>query len=111
MMENPRDVVWLMWLHVSQELKPGRDFFTTWLLPAAGVAALVLWRSPGVWTVVLVVCANILSIAMTYSAGGRFMVPMQPLLVALVSAGLVTLVLQAWTLVRRSPAPMPRASA
>jgi len=111
MMENPRDVAWLMWLHVSQELKPGREFFTKWLLPAAAVAALVLWRSPGVWTVVLVVCANILSIAMTYSAGGRFMVPMQPLLVALVSAGLVALVLQAWTLVRRSPAPMPRASA
>jgi hypothetical protein len=111
MLDNPRDVLWLMWLHVSQELRPGRDFFTKWLLPLAGVAAIVLARLPGVWTIVLVVCANILSIAMTYSAGGRFMVPMQPLLVALFAAGLVTVLRQAFTLLRRSPAATPRASA
>lgn len=110
MIENPRDVLRLMWLHVSQELKPGRDFFSRWLLPCAGLAALVLWRSPGAWTVVLVIAANILSIAMTYSAGGRFMVPVQPLMVALFAAGLMTLIGQAWTLVRRTPAAMPRAS-
>jgi hypothetical protein len=111
MLENPRDVLRLMWLHVSQELKPGRDFFSRWLLPSAAIAALVMRRLPGVWTVVLVVAANILSIAMTYSAGGRFMVPVQPLLVALVAAGVVTVARQAWTLVRRTPAPSPRASA
>jgi hypothetical protein len=111
MLENPRDVLGLMWLHVSQELEPGRDFFTRWLLPLAALAALVLRRSPGVWTVVLVVCANILSIAMTYSAGGRFMVPMQPLLVALVAAGVVTAAGQAWTLLRRRSDGTPRASA
>jgi hypothetical protein len=111
MLDNPRDVVRLMWLHVSQELKPGNDFFSRWLLPLAALAALVLRSSPGVWTIVLVVGANILSIAMTYSAGGRFMVPMQPLLVALVSAGAVALFRQTWTLLRRSPAAMPRASA
>lgn len=111
MLENPRDVLRLMWLHVSQELKPGRDFFSRWLLPCAALSALVLWKLPGAWTVVLVIAANILSIAMTYSAGGRFMVPVQPLLVALVAAGLFTLLRQAWTLVRRTPAVMPRASA
>jgi hypothetical protein len=111
MLNNPRDVVWLMWLHVSQELKPGRDFFSKWLLPLAAVAAVVLARSPGVWTVVLVVCANILGIAMTYSAGGRFMVPMQPLLIALVAAALVSVVRQTFTLVRPAPAATPRASA
>jgi hypothetical protein len=110
MLDNPRDVLRLMWLHVSQELKPGRDFWTRWLPPLAAVAALVLARLPGAWTVVLVVAANILSIAMTYSAHGRFMVPMQPLLVALLSAGMVVIGRQAWTLVRRSPAAMPRAS-
>ena len=111
MLDNPSDVLRLMWLHVSQELKPGRDFWTRWLPPLAAVAALVLARSPGAWTVVLVVIANILSIAMTYSAHGRFMVPMQPLLVALLSAGMAVVGRQAWTLVRRSPAAMPRASA
>ncbi len=111
MIDHPRDVLNLMWLHVSQELKPGRDFFTKWLLPSAALAALVQARSPAVWTIVLVVCANILSIAMTYSAHGRFMVPMQPLLVALVAAGVVTVAGQAWTFVRRTPVPTPRASA
>jgi hypothetical protein len=111
MWNNPNDVLRLMWMHVSQELKPGREFYTKWLLPLAGVAALVLFRSPGAWTVVLVVCANVLSIAMTYSAHGRFMVPMQPLLVALLSAGVVTLMGQAWTLVRPASAATPRASA
>ncbi|RPI56059.1 MAG: hypothetical protein EHM55_06045 [Acidobacteria bacterium] len=111
MLDNPRDVLRLMWLHVSQELKPGRDFFSRWLLPSAAIAALVLRRLPGVWTVVLVIGANILSIAMTYSAGGRFMVPVQPLLVALVAAGVVTLARQAWTLARPTPVPSPRASA
>ncbi len=111
MLDNPRDVVRLMWLHVSQELKPGNDFFSRWLLPLAAIAALVLRSQPGVWTIVLVVGANILSVAMTYSAGGRFMVPMQPLLVALVSAGAVVMFRQTWTLLRRSPAAIPRASA
>jgi hypothetical protein len=99
-----------MWMHVSQELKPGREFFSKWLLPLAAVAAIVLARSPGIWTIVLVVCANILSIAMTYSAGGRFMVPMQPLLIAVLAAGVVTVVRQAFTLVRPTPAATPRAS-
>ena len=57
-------------------------------------------KSPGVPAIVLMVCANILSIAMTYSAGGRFMVPMQPLLIALVAAMMVAVVRQALTSLR-----------
>ena len=110
MIDNPDQVLHLMWLHVSQELKPGRDLYSKWLLPAAAVAALVLWRFPGVWVLVLIVSGNILSIAMTYSAGGRFMVPVQPLLAALVAAGLVYAPSQAWTLLRARSAATPRAS-
>ncbi len=75
------------------------------------MSALVLWRFPGVWVLVLIVCANILSVAMTYSAGGRFMVPVQPLLAALVAAALVYGRRQAWTLLRGRSAASPRASA
>ena len=110
MLENPREVIHLMRLHVTQELKPGRDLLVKWLLPAAAAAALVLYRSRAAWVIVLVVGANILSIAMTYSAGGRFMVPVQPLLIALASAGLVTVARQAVTLVRGAASPNPRAS-
>ena len=111
MMDNPGQVLHLMWLHVSQELKPGRDFYSKWLLPAAAVSALVLWKFPGVWVLVLIVCGNILSVAMTYSAGGRFMVPVQPLLAALVAAAVVYAARQALTLLRGSSAASPRASA
>ena len=111
MLDNPGLVLQLMWLHVLQELKPGRDFFSRWLVPAAGVSALLFWRCPGVWVLVLIVCANILSVAMTYSAGGRFMVPVQPLLAALLAAGLVYTFNQAWTLVRGRSVASPRASA
>lgn len=110
MMENPGLVLHLMRLHVVQELKPGRDFYSRWLLPAAAVGAAVLWKFPGAWVLALLVCANILSVAMTYSAGGRFMVPVQPLLAALIGGALVYAVRQALTLVGASAA-RPRASA
>jgi len=111
MADNPGQVLHLMRLHVSQELKPGRDFYSRWLLPAAAVSAVVLWRFPGAWVVVLIVCGNILSVAMTYSAGGRFMVPLQPLLAALVAAALVHVVRQALALLPGTSASSPRASA
>ena len=111
MMDNPDLVLRLMWLHVSQELKPGRDLYSRWLLPGAALAALVLWKFPGVWVLALIVGGNILSVAMTYSAGGRFMVPVQPLLAALVAAALVYAPRQAWTLLRARPPATPRASA
>jgi hypothetical protein len=111
MVKNPGPVLHLMWLHVSQELKPGRDFYSRWLLPAAAVAVLVLWRVAGVSVIVLMVCGNILSVAMTYSAGGRFMVPVQPLLVALVAAMIVYVPRQALALMRGNSTARPRASA
>ena len=111
MMENPGQVLYLMRLHVTQELKPGRDFYSRWLLPAAAVGAVILWRFPAAWVLALIVCANILSIAMTYSAGGRFMVPVQPLLAALIGGGLVYGLGQALTLLRMASSAKPRASA
>jgi 4-amino-4-deoxy-L-arabinose transferase-like glycosyltransferase len=111
MLANPGQVLHLMQLHVRQELKPGRDFYSRWLLPSAAVAALILLKFPGTWVLILIVCGNILSVAMTYSAGGRFMVPVQPLLAALVAAALVYVPRQAWTLVRPKSAASPRASA
>ena len=54
MLEHPAEVVQLMRLHVWQELRPGRDL-SRWLLPGAAVAALFLWRLPGVWVIVLMV--------------------------------------------------------
>ena len=111
MMDNPGEVLRLMRLHVAQELKPGRDFYSRWLLPAAAVSVLVLWRFPGAWVLALMVCGNILSVAMTYSAGGRFMVPVQPLLAALAAGATVFLVRQVVTLVRGRSDGSPRASA
>ncbi len=111
MMDNPGLVLHLMRLHVTQELKPGRDFYSRWLLPGAAVSAAVLWKLPGAWVLALIVCANILSVAMTYSAGGRFMVPVQPLLAALIAAAVVYVARQALNSVRGRSAVSPRASA
>ncbi len=86
MLEHPSQVLQLMRLHVWQEIRPRGDFLANWLLPVAGLAVLFFRESPGVWVIVLMACANILSVAMTYSASGRFMVPLQPLLIALVAA-------------------------
>jgi hypothetical protein len=111
MMDNPGLVLHLMRLHVTQELKPGRDFYSRWLLPSAALSTAILWRFPGAWVLALIVCANILTVAMTYSAGGRFMVPVQPLLAALIGAAVVYVARQAVNSVRGSSAVRPRASA
>ncbi|HKY23136.1 MAG TPA: hypothetical protein VJM31_18115 [Vicinamibacterales bacterium] len=101
MLEHPSDVLQLMRLHVWQEIRPRRDVLTNWLLPAAGLAVLCFGTSSAAWVIALMVCANILSIAMTYSASGRFMVPMQPLLIALIAAMLVSVPWRAISFVRR----------
>jgi hypothetical protein len=80
-------------------------------MPAAALGAVILWKFPAAWVLVLIVCANLLSIAMTYSAGGRFMVPIQPLLAALIGGALVYGTGQALTLLRITSASTPRASA
>jgi hypothetical protein len=103
MREHPVDTLRLMYLHVWQELRPRHDPISNWLLPAAGLAAIVLRRSPGAWAIVFMVCANILSVAMTYSARGRFMVPVQPILIALVAAMIVTAPGRMLALLRRAP--------
>jgi hypothetical protein len=105
MMENPVDVLRLMRLHVWQEIRPRRDTLANWLLPLAAVSAVVLWRSVGVWILVLMIGANLMSIAMTYSASGRFMVPVQPLLVALASAMPVAVARRGLQLARPRTAP------
>jgi 4-amino-4-deoxy-L-arabinose transferase-like glycosyltransferase len=89
MLAHPREVIQLMRLHVWQELRPRRDVLLTWLLPAAAVAVLVFRKKTATWVIVLMVAANVMSIAMTYSASGRFMVPVQPLLIALAGALMV----------------------
>jgi 4-amino-4-deoxy-L-arabinose transferase-like glycosyltransferase len=94
MRENPVDVLRLMRMHVWQEIRPRGQPFWDYLLAIGGVAALVFRKSPGIAVVVLMVAANILSVALTWGAGGRFMVPVQPLLVALVAALMVFFVRQ-----------------
>ena len=91
MRENPGDVLKLMGLHVWQEVRPRGRFLWDGLLPAACVALVFFFfrRSPGVGGVALMLAANLFSVAMTWGAGGRFMLPVQPLMVALVSAMLV----------------------
>jgi hypothetical protein len=86
--ENPLDALRLMGLHMWQEVKPRRLPYPTgaWLLPLAALAAVYLRRSAGVGVIVLMVAANMLGIALTWSARGQFMAPVQPMLAALVGA-------------------------
>jgi hypothetical protein len=86
--ENPADALRLMGLHMWQEVKPRRLPYPTgaWLLPIAALGAIVLHRSAGARVVVLMVAANMLGIALTWSARGQFMAPVQPMLAALVGA-------------------------
>jgi hypothetical protein len=108
MLGHPAEVLALMRLHVWQEIRPRGDRFANWLLPLAGVAVLVLGKSREVWVLALMIGANLLSIAMTYSASGRFMVPMQPLMIALIAAmlGVVGRRMLEWGR-RRAPARRP----
>jgi hypothetical protein len=103
MREHPLDVVRLMGMHVWQELRPRRGALVWDLLLPAAILALVYFRkSPGTLVAGLILAANILSIAMTWGATGRFMIPVQPLLLALVSAMAVSIVLQAGGRLRRA---------
>ena len=92
--ENPLDAMRLMGLHVWQEVKARRLPYPTgaWLLPVAVVAAVYLRRSAGVGVIVLMVAANMLGIALTWSARGQFMMPVQPMLAALAGALAVAVV-------------------
>ncbi len=86
--EHPLDALRLMGLHMWQEVMPRRLPYPTgaWLLPVAALAAVYLRRSAGVGVIVLMVAANMLGIALTWSARGQFMAPVQPMLAALAGA-------------------------
>ena len=86
MIEHPFDVMRLMVLHVWHEVEPRSGAASEWLLFLGALSAFVFRKSHGVGLIVLFVALNILSIALTWSVGGRFMVPVQPLIVALVGA-------------------------
>lgn len=106
MRDHPRDVIHLLGLHVWQELRPRRAP-TPWdlLFPAALVGLVYFRRRPGILAVTLILGATLLSIALTWGATGRFMVPVQPLMLALVAAMVVSIVRRlAGRLPRRLPA-------
>jgi hypothetical protein len=86
--ENPLDALRLMGMHMWQEVKPRRLPYPTgaWLWPVAAIAAVYLRRSAGVGVIVLMVATNMLGIAMTWSARGQFIAPIQPMLAALAGA-------------------------
>jgi 4-amino-4-deoxy-L-arabinose transferase-like glycosyltransferase len=84
--QHPVAVVRLMFLHVWQELRPRRYPFPFLMLLAGGLGAFLFRKLAGVGFIVLLVCINIAGVAMTFSAEGRFMVPVLPLLIALASA-------------------------
>jgi 4-amino-4-deoxy-L-arabinose transferase-like glycosyltransferase len=92
MRDHPHDVVRLLGLHVYQELRPRRGL-TPWdlVFPAALVALVYFRRRPGILAVTLILGATLLSIALTWGATGRFMIPVQPLMLALVAAMLVSI--------------------
>ena len=86
MTRNPVDVARLMRMHVWQEVRPRGDLFSDSLLPIAAFAVLLFRKSTEARVLALMIAANLFGIAMTWSVGGRFMVPLQPLLLALVAA-------------------------
>jgi len=73
-------------MHVWQEVRPRGDLFSDSLLPIAAFAVLLFRKSTEARVLALMIAANLFGIAMTWSVGGRFMVPLQPLLIALVAA-------------------------
>jgi hypothetical protein len=95
MRENPVDVGRLMALHVWQEIRPRNRGMWDWILPAACAALVLLRKSPGAAGVALMIGANLFSVAMTWGAGGRFMLPVQPLMLALIAAAVVALAMHA----------------
>jgi hypothetical protein len=108
MREHPSDVLRLMVLHVWQEVRPQRRFSWDWLLPAGVLALLYFRKAPGAAAIGLMLLAQIMSVALTWGAGGRFMVPVQPLLVALVCAMVVAVVARGTGLGKARPGRAPQ---
>lgn len=109
MREHPADVLRLMVMHVWQEIRPQGRLPWDWLLPAGVLALLFFRKTPGSAAIALLLAAQIMSVALTWGAGGRFMVPVHPLLVALVCAMVVAIVTRGTSLggARLGRAPQP----
>jgi hypothetical protein len=90
-----RDVVKLLYLHVWHEVRPRGHFFTDVLVVATGAALVVLRSWPGALVIALMIAANLVGIALTWSVGGRFLLPLQPTLLAAIGAGLATVAARA----------------
>jgi hypothetical protein len=106
MREHPRDVLRLMVMHVWQEVRP-QGLPWDWLLPAGALALLFFRKTSGAAAIALMLAAHLMSVALTWGAGGRFMIPVHPLLVALVCAMLVAVVTRGTSLARLGRAPQP----
>jgi len=86
MVRNPRDVLDLMRLHVWQEIKPHGDPFTDYLPLVAVLCAVWFRKTAPARLILLMFAANLFGIAMTWSVGGRFLVPLFPMFIAVVGA-------------------------
>ena len=95
MRDHPGDVVRLMGLHVWQELRTRRGHTDwTWLLPPFLLALVYFRRHPASVPAATIFGATIVSIALTWGVTGRFLIPVQPLAVAVASAMGVSLAAQ-----------------
>lgn len=102
MRENPVDVLRLMWLHVWQEVRPRGRMPWDALLPAGCVALLFFRRTRPAGALAIMLFAQLMSVALTWGAGGRFLVPVHPLLMALVCAMAAALAVRAGAPVLRA---------
>ena len=95
MREHPSDVLRLMWLHIWQEVQAARQWDPRLAAPCSCPWIDRSQKNARMSAVIVLVCANLAGVAMTYSNLGRFMVPLEPLLAGVVGAGVVTLARQA----------------
>ena len=86
MQQHPREVLDLMRLHVWQEIRPRGDPFTDYLPAMAVLCAIGFRKTAAARLILLMFAANLFGIAMTWSVGGRFLVPLFPVFIALVAA-------------------------
>jgi hypothetical protein len=88
MQRHPWDVLDLMRLHLWQEIGPHGDPFADLLLPLAVACAIYFRKTPAAQLALVMIAANLFGIALTWSVGGRFVVPLHPMFLALIGAAL-----------------------
>jgi 4-amino-4-deoxy-L-arabinose transferase-like glycosyltransferase len=86
MSQHALAVMKLMVLHIWQELRPNKHIAADVLLVMGVLAAVFFRKSPDIRAMSLFFCLNILSVSLTWSVQGRFMIPVQPLLISLTGA-------------------------